>query len=480
MEFAASGGGMSVADIEELAVPTFELDTVGMKAVRFDSITATLRVESTTAAKVALTRADGTVVKALPAAIKADAAATAEFKRLKATAKSIAQALPVHRQRVESLYLTQRAWPLPIWRERFLDHPLVGTLARRLIWTVTDAHGKTRSLIWQDDRLVDAAGAPLSEHRNDDPIRLWHPLDASANETAAWQAYLMRQRVVQPFKQAHREIYPLTDAERSTGSYSNRFAGHILRQHQGIALARSRGWRATFLLGGRPSEEPCLPLPAFGLAAELWIAPAGDQSAEDVRDQAYTFISTDRLRFRRLGANGTLGDPVTLDTVPARAFSEAMRDVDLFVGVASIGNDPTWIDGGGDAGHPGEWRHAEARDYWTRHAMAELDVAGESRRTFLAGLIPSLAISGRCSLGERHLEVRGNLRTYRIHLGSGNILMEANRYLCIVPESRKDNATDFFLPFEGDRLLSIILSKALMLADDDKITDPSIVSQLRH
>jgi hypothetical protein len=36
-----------------------------------------------------------------------------------------------------------------------------------------------------------------------------------------------------------------------------------------------------------------------------------------------------------------------------------------------------------------------------------------------------------------------------------------------------------FLPFEGDRMLSIILSKALMLAADDKITDPAIVSQLK-
>jgi len=69
------------------------------------------------------------------------------------------------------------------------------------------------------------------------------------------------------------------------------------------------------------------------------------------------------------------------------------------------------------------------------------------------------------------------LRSYRIHLGSGNILMQGDRYLCIVPGERRD-ALDVFLPFEGDRMLSIILSKAMMLAADDKITDPSILSQL--
>jgi hypothetical protein len=36
-----------------------------------------------------------------------------------------------------------------------------------------------------------------------------------------------------------------------------------------------------------------------------------------------------------------------------------------------------------------------------------------------------------------------------------------------------------FLPFEGDRTLSVILSKALLLADDKKITDPTIMRQIR-
>jgi len=35
-----------------------------------------------------------------------------------------------------------------------------------------------------------------------------------------------------------------------------------------------------------------------------------------------------------------------------------------------------------------------------------------------------------------------------------------------------------WLPFEGDRTLSIIISKALLLAADDKITDPVILNQL--
>jgi hypothetical protein len=80
---------------------------------------------------------------------------------------------------------------------------------------------------------------------------------------------------------------------------------------------------------------------------------------------------------------------------------------------------------------------------------------------------------------EKFLVVRGDLRKYKIHLGSGNILMEPNdQYLCIVRDPR-DRSTDVFLPFEGDTTLSLILSKAFMLADDEKIEDQSIVRQIK-
>ena len=82
-------------------------------------------------------------------------------------------------------------------------------------------------------------------------------------------------------------------------------------------------------------------------------------------------------------------------------------------------------------------------------------------------------------LTDRWLVVRGDLRTYRIHLGSGNILMEpADTYLCIVP-SRGGASDKLFLPFDDDPTLSVILSKAFLLARDTKITDRSIVLQIR-
>jgi hypothetical protein len=38
---------------------------------------------------------------------------------------------------------------------------------------------------------------------------------------------------------------------------------------------------------------------------------------------------------------------------------------------------------------------------------------------------------------------------------------------------------DGSLPFEGDQTLSVILSKAFLLADDGSIVDPTITRQIR-
>jgi hypothetical protein len=122
-------------------------------------------------------------------------------------------------------------------------------------------------------------------------------------------------------------------------------------------------------------------------------------------------------------------------------------------------------------------------EYWQFYNQGSLSLQIEERRQILERLMPRLAISERCSLEERFLIVRGDLRTYRIHLLSGNIFMEpGNQYLCIVfdAHTREMEEERFFLPFEGDPLLSLILSKAFLLAEDSKIKDKSILNQIRR
>jgi hypothetical protein len=391
------------------------------------------------------------------------------LKALKQTVRDVRAALAAQRDRLERHLLSERVWALRDWRGHYLDHPLLAVLARRLIWHFR-AGERVATGAWLDGALVGADDRLLDWLRDDTRVRLWHPIGFEPEAVLAWREWLERHEVTQPFKQAHREVYILTDAELGTGTYSNRFAAHILRQHQFHALGRQRGWSYR-LQGGFDGESvPTLALPRWGLAAEFWVEPifGDDDSISDAGICLY--VTTDQVRFARLAGGG----PLPLVDVPALVFSEVMRYVDLFVGVCSIGNDPTWADGA-DRGYGA---------YWQGYAFGDLSISARTRRAVLERLLPRLKIATRCTLGDRFLVVRGDLRTYKIHLGSGNILMEPNdQYLCIVPDrpARRDPGAggSLFLPFEGDATLAVILSKALLLADDAGITDETITRQIR-
>lgn len=469
LEARAAALGLSREEVEELAVPAYGLTEVGL--LRHDH--GELAVRSGKAV-LSWRNAAGKEVRGIPAAVRRDH--PEEVASLKAAAKDIDRMLTAQAERLDRQFLARRTWEYTAWRERCLDHPLLGTLARRLLWTVDG-----RPCGWADGELRTLADAPVPPGTT---VELWHPVDREPAEVVAWRDWLERHGITQPFKQAHREVYLLTDAERGTGGYSNRFAAHILRQHQFQSLAAVRGWTSKLRLAVDDVYPPAVrELPQWGLRAEFWIEGAGDEITDS---GSYLHLATDQVRFYpqdeaansahasgggyRHPAGGAPPEGLPLDRVPPLVLSEILRDVDLFVGVASVGNDPTWQDGGPQGRY---------RDYWHSYGFGDLTQTAQGRRDLLGRIIPRLAIADRCSVEGRFLHVRGDLHTYRIHLGSGNILIAPHdRYLCIVPKSAPAAPYDGYLPFEGDRTLTLILSKALLLSRDKEITDTTILSQL--
>ncbi|MBD3637009.1 MAG: hypothetical protein HUJ25_06650 [Crocinitomicaceae bacterium] len=179
----------------------------------------------------------------------------------------------------------------------------------------------------------------------------------------------------------------------------------------------------------------------------------------------WSYISTDQIRF--LDENDEV---LELEKVPPLVFSEIFRDVDMFVGVCSVGNDPEWADNGG---------MPQYRNYWQEYSFGDLSEMANTRKAILENIVPKLKIKNVATIDGKFLVIKGKLRTYKIHIGSGNILMEPNdQYLCIVPDGKAQKGDKVFLPFDGDRTLTIILSKAFLLAEDEKIKDETITRQL--
>ncbi|MFC4119025.1 DUF4132 domain-containing protein [Nonomuraea zeae] len=433
--------GLSPDQLLERTVPTFGLGPDGTRTEQG------LRLSL-----------DGTVTfdgrKAIPKAV--DRQLLAE---LRATAKELKKTVPVERFRIERALATERIWRWHEVCEFYLDHPLTGAFGRALIWEILQGPAGIPVQVDGTWELTDPAGRRIQPHP-DTPVHLWHPISHTAAEVRAWRDHLMEIGLRQPFKQAFREVYLLTPAEEESLHHSRRFARHLLRYGQAKALLTDRGWTGLSLgwwdgAGGSDRCEAVKQLPG-GLTASWHFSLDPHGYERDGYGNTASVCVSEELGF--VGADGGL---VPLPEVPPLTLSETLRDADLAVGVTSTGLDPE--------GHG---------EYWQSFGFGDLTESAQVRHDALTGLLPRLSIAERCTLTDRFLRVRGDLRTYKIHLGSGNILMEPNdAYLCIVPHGSGDQV---FLPFEENGgLLSVILSKAFLLAADTRITDASITHQLR-
>ena len=471
LDEAAAQRGVSRNEIEDMAVDSFGLQE-GCRDYDFGGYTCRLAVTGVGKSELCWFKPDGSPQKTVPAFVKTDHAD--KLKKLKATQKNLNTTLTAQRDRLDQMMRSEHRVPLEHAEQYYWQHGLMSCLTRPLIWQFfrdeNDTQGK--SALWLDGTWVDETGAQTDVSACLQ-ISLWHPALATQQSIAQWRQLLLDKEIRQPLKQAYREIYLLTEAEINTKTYSNRFAAHILKQHQYMTLAKGRGWRGS-LAGawdGGDDATVSLELPEYNLLAQFW-ANAVDSEEAWTESYIWQYVSTDQVRFHRLD-DDYHATALDLIDIPPRVFSEVLRDVDLFVGVASVGNDPTWEDNGGEA---------RFYSYWQSYSFGDLGEVAKTRKAVLETLLPRLKIAKVAHIDGNFLVVQGKLRTYKIHIGSSNILMlPDDQYLCIVPDSRKKDASDkLFIPFEGDNTLSVVLSKAMLLAEDDKITDSTITSQIKR
>ncbi|QKW37416.1 DUF4132 domain-containing protein [Actinomadura sp. NAK00032] len=158
----------------------------------------------------------------------------------------------------------------------------------------------------------------------------------------------------------------------------------------------------------------------------------------------------DGTRFER-GTAGRWREVRPAD-VPPLVFSEGTREVDLFLRVTAL---------------------AEEEPFGAPSASAEI------RGDVLRRVLPGTRIAGRCAVDGRFLVVRGELRTYKIHLGSAGVLMEPGNTRLSAEPARLPGPKGLFLPFEDERLTQII-GLAALLAADHRITDETLLRQIRR
>jgi len=460
---------VSVEELKEMAVPDFALFNRN-KQYNFKDYILNVSIDASKVSQQWI-KPDGTFMKTVPSFVKKKDSHKKKLQQVRKEIKEIQKVYSAQKQRIDNQFILDRTWEYKAYEKYYLQHGLVNPITKKLIWSFTKGK-KSIDAIYKNDHWYSVTDEVVDWIDNETIVKLWHPINANEQEIIDWRDKIIQLEWKQPVKQAFREIYILTDAEINTRTYSNRMAAHILKQHQFSSLANIRDWKYS-LMGAYDdgiNNQVCYRnLPEHKMRAEFWI---DEMNQEDAFNDAgiWFYIATDQVKFI-----GIDNESIDLIRVPKIVFSEIMRDVDLFVGVASVGNDPQWMDNNGD--------RQTNRDYWQNYSFGDLTEIAKTRKTILMRLLPRLKkIREKAKIEGKFLIINGKLRTYKIHIGSSNILMEPNdQYLCIVPSRSANNTTQkLFIPFEGDRGLSIVLSKAFLLAEDEKITDSTITSQIKR
>ena len=270
MEEAADREGISRAELEEMGVPSYGLDSVGYGEEIIGEFSALIEITSLTTVEIAWRNQNGKKQKSIPSVIKSEC--SNELKEMRGSVKDIKTMISVQKERIEQLFLKERTWEFDTWTERYLNHPIVGLIARKLIWRFI-AEEQTFLCVYIDGKFIDNSGKEITCLNAHSKVELWHPITSDVEEIQSWREQITKLEITQPFKQAHREVYILTDAEENTKVYSNRFASHIIKQHQFNALCSVRGWRYSLqgCWDGGYDEIARLDLNQFNLWAEFWV-----------------------------------------------------------------------------------------------------------------------------------------------------------------------------------------------------------------
>ncbi len=395
----------------------------GPVSVTQDDVTVTLAVDSEGVPDITVERS-GKRLKSVPAALRKQSDIKALTDRKTALKRQTSRV----RRSLEDAMVRQDTFT----NEDFVAlgrHPVVAPMLAMVIWT--DEAGST--FRWHDAKWVDAAGKVA---KSKGAIRIAHPVDLlGAGNWIDWQERFFDCSERQPFKQAFRELYVLTDAEAVDSPLSRRWSGHQLQSRQAQGLFTARGW-----LSDRDAGEVAKVFHPADLVARVSFVDGWGTPAEVELPTINAVYFTKR--------NEYLAQP--LDSIPPVLFSETMRDLDLVVSVAHAGG----VDPEATASTI-EMRAALVRE--TARIMRLVNVTQESR----------------------HVVIEGTLGEYSVHLGSGTVHRRPGGALCIIPIDAQRRGR-IFLPFaDDDPKTAEIVSKVLMLARDSTIKDPTILEQLR-
>ena len=312
--------------------------------------------------------------------------------------------------------------------ENLMTNPVIAPILKSLVFKMGNDLG------YYVDKKLKSAKKKSVAIKDNSLLKIAHCFDLfESGEWATYQKDIYDRELKQPFKQVFRELYVKTVDEKGRDK-SLRYAGHQVQPSKTVALLKTRRW----IIDGQEGLEKVyykenIIAKIFALAD--WFSPA-DIEAPTLEEVQFF----DRKTFK----------PILIDDVPDLVFTEVMRDIDLVVSVAHVGDvDP-------------EASHSTIE---MRKAIVEFNC--------------KLFKLKNVTFSENHVLIKGERAEYSIHLGSGLVHQKAGSAINVLPVHSQHRGR-VFLPFiDDDPKTAEIMTKVILFAQDEKIKDVFILEQIK-
>ena len=307
------------------------------------------------------------------------------------------------------------------------QNPVVSPIVSRLVFKSADYLG-----FFDGTNLMGLTGE-IPETDVGAMLEVAHPLHLlRSGSWHSFQKYLYDNQILQPFRQVFRELYVKTREELGC-DHSLRYAGNQIQPKKAAACLKERRWVADIEAGlQKVYYKENIVATIYALAD--WFTPA-DIEAPTLEQVAFYDRKT--------------GQPMKIEDIPEVIFSEVMRDVDMAVSVA----------------------HAGGVDPEASHSTVEM------RGAILSFVLPLLRLENVRVEGG-HAFIDGTHASYSVHLGSGTVHQIGGTMLNVLPVHSQHRGR-IFLPFvDDDPKTAEIISKVILFAEDHKLKDMGILSQI--
>jgi hypothetical protein len=217
----AAARGLTREEIADRLVPDLGLDPDGSKTLSYGSRSFAVRFDEQL--RPSLVDVDGNTLGELPKPTQRDDAELAAgsleaWRDIKKRSRSVAAE---QARRLEAAMATQRRFSVEHFETFFAKHPLVGHLAKRLLWGVYDGGRLVETLRIAEDGTYAGRDDEELRLRADALVGVLHPLELPRPELEVWGGIFGDYEVLQPFDQLSRTVYPLSDGDKDATTFSD-------------------------------------------------------------------------------------------------------------------------------------------------------------------------------------------------------------------------------------------------------------------